>query len=656
MNNVNLENIDEETYDNENYELNNYCSNRCNGDFFYEFKLYYRIFKRNIQKYIRKKSKENFTNIVCVSVDCPIFIPKSEKLTSPSDFIFEIRKQYPEINAVLLIPLIGLEESDKFPKTITFENKGHFYDFKKTSIDFEFFARNKTYKAVLYKTKDESNTTVYGICSPVFSSLKNASDLLKFENEVLLARSLRIAVQRLNKDNFKPDIVQVDTIPFFIGNEFELKFPSSIKVFQIFDDIMKQDKEKQAPFWAYINMADKNSLKKLFKDEVIKKYLSKLFDVPIEVIQTKYEKCLNLIYKNYNIFTTQNAETSENMGDIIFKRLNDRVKALCPNFIKKEHNYYYPILSAIKNSDFWAVKSKTYYSSLFEQDNFPKELIKPLVETTEKSSYIMHGINTENYIKEIGRSIYNNFDNNNYRNERIKNKQILLKEFSSERLNFDFIDKTLFKEDSKICGYLDSFYEAPLLFANPDSDSFGEGQDILFNSIFKLFERNRNIQIIINIKNGSKIPYVKSIIDFLLDNRIYMGRWVFIDGEINLPKIFSASDMFLVTSRYLNSNMKHLLGMHYGCIPIVPKSGFYNDTVVDIYDNLVKGNGFKTKKSLLMEDENTNIYIETLEKALDFYEKNPSSWNIIIKNCFNTEIGWNFKKLEKYNKIYQELI
>ena len=89
---------------------------------------------------------------------------------------------------------------------------------------------------------------------------------------------------------------------------------------------------------------------------------------------------------------------------------------------------------------------------------------------------------------------------------RIKNKKIIIKEFSSDSIKTNFIDKTIFKnsQNVSIYGYLDSFYDSPLLFANPDSEVYTEGADILLNTILKLFERNRNIQVIISIKDGLK--------------------------------------------------------------------------------------------------------------------------------------------------------
>jgi glycogen synthase len=43
-------------------------------------------------------------------------------------------------------------------------------------------------------------------------------------------------------------------------------------------------------------------------------------------------------------------------------------------------------------------------------------------------------------------------------------------------------------------------------------------------------------------------------------------------------------------------------------------------------------------------------------KALNLYQNNPNSWNLLIKNCINKDFSWQFKTLEKFSNIYQDLI
>ena len=142
----------------------------------------------------------------------------------------------------------------------------------------------------------------------------------------------------------------------------------------------------------------------------------------------------------------------------------------------------------------------------------------------------------------------------------------------------------------------------------------------------------------------------------LSDNKYINGRWVFIDGNINTPKFHAGSDMILLPRRANISTTEHYLAMNYGCVPIASKSGILNDTISDIFDDITNGCGFKTKTDLLVEDDSNEIFLSPVLKAINLYQNNPASWNLLIKNCLNHPSGWNFKILEKYNKIYKKIL
>ena len=114
--------------------------------------------------------------------------------------------------------------------------------------------------------------------------------------------------------------------------------------------------------------------------------------------------------------------------------------------------------------------------------------------------------------------------------------------------------------------------------------------------------------------------------------------------------------MILLPRRANITSPEHFIAMNYGCVPIVARSGVLNDTISDIFEDMTRGCGFKTKTGLLTEEDTNELFLTPVLKALNLYQNNPSSWNLLVKNCLNNEAGWSFKILEKYNKIYQELI
>ena len=628
-------------------------------NFRHSFLLNYKMLRKTIRKYVNEKIDKKFTNIIYLTAECPIYMPNTESQDSPIDFIYEMRKQYPDTEIRLMIPIIGLDSNTKIAKKINIETEHDNFELERTSINCSFFAKSMNCECAVYKfRKNEFNVTIYGIYSDSFSYLKTSEELMSFDKLIFFIKAARAVIKNLKKDGFKPDIVQAEKVPFFMGAEFESKFPTSIKVLQVFDNFAKLEKNKQEPFWSILNLADKENIKKICSDAYIENCFAKLFSIPAKNVFPRMEECISLIYENYKIFHNSEPEETQNNGDIIFRHLNRRIKKLFPNFIEDNNEYYYPFLNSLINCNFWAVYSETYYKDLYREKLASPNIMKNLDKTAYKSGFLPCAVNFENYFIESEIGMHNKFDSNNFLEERTKNKKTIIKEFSSSSIKTKFIDETIFRtpDYAKICGYLDTFYSAPLLFANPKSEVFEEGVDILFSTLLKLFERNRNIQMIISIKNGLKNNYIKSVVDFLEENKIFMGRWVYIDDDLNPAKIYSSADIYLYPARICDKSVKHLTGIHYGCVPIVSNAGLLNDAVIDIFDDISDGNGFKVKQSLLYEDENTNLYINTLEKALDLYNNNPSSWNIIVKNCINTNTGWDFSKLEHINQIYENII
>ena len=313
--------------------------------------------------------------------------------------------------------------------------------------------------------------------------------------------------------------------------------------------------------------------------------------------------------------------------------------------------YFNPMMYTLKRADFWAVPSKTYYKEIFENPPLSGRMFKRILKTKDKSSYISFGTEIKS------EKLYQEFNSNNFREMRRKNKAALLRELSIDKIKTNFTDPALFKSpEVKILGNLDTFYDSPLFFANPNTEVFANGVDILFNTILKLFELHKNIQVIICIKNGLKVKFIQSWLNFLSGNRYLNGRWIFIDGEINEGKFLAGSDMILLPRRVNSTSTEHFHAMHYGCVPVASRSGILNDTISDIFDDITNGCGFKTQTTLLCEEDSNEIFLTPVLKAMNIYQNNPSSWNLLVKNCMNYDSGWKFKILEKYNRIYDELI
>lgn len=626
-------------------------------DIKHDIEVYWRLLKTKWHTFIKERTNKNFTNIIYVTLDCPFCTPNSVRNDNPLEFIEEIRKQYPEYNIKILVPIIGVSENNS-SKKLSIDIDGQTILPEKTSISFDFFLQNRIQNATVYKfPQNSSNITIYGIYSPIYSGVKNIMELSKLHFLAPFMKSVRIAIKHLSKEGFCTEIVHCENIPYYLGAEFEPKFPARVKVLQTIKDFTQLDMTKYENFWAAINLADKTAMQKICRDVYVKKYVAQLFNLHNTKRFCQMRECLNFIYKNYSKFRKYVEQGEVVEENLIFNRLNNRITQIFPNIFYKDKLSYNPMTYSFKKADLWAVNSKSYYQEIFDNPQLSGKFYEQISHSRNKGEYISIGCNTKNFNKTLANKIYQEFNIENFRDLRSKNKYTLLKEFSQDRIKTNFIDINLFKEENpNIVGYLDSFYDTPLLFSNPDLEIFSNGIDILFNTVMKLFECHKNVQIIIALDDGLKSNYVKSRIKFLQENKYLNGKWVFIDGKINPTKFYAASDMILIPRRINATNIEHLIAMHYGCVPIAARFGMLDDNIPDIFDDIANGCGFKTKTGLITEEDNNELFITPVMKALNIYQNNPNCWNILIKNCLNTNCDWDFKTLEKYHKIYQNLL
>lgn len=636
-------------FNHETVNLGETINKECN--FKQNLKTYLRFFKKKTNLFIKERPNKNFTNIVFVTLDCPPYTINSSRDDSPLEFIDSMRKQYPDKDIRILIPILNLnKENIKPSKKIELGS----FQLERTSVNFEFFTRNRTTEAVLYRFPlNNLNIKVYGLYSPAFSFCRDIQEISRLPHLASFVKAARICIKKLVSENFRPDIVHSENIPFYLGAEFETGIPYMIKVLQIIKDFTQIDIIKTEPFWAAINLANKKGMKKICRDNIIKKCIASLFNLHNTRRFYQMKDCLDFIYKNFYKFRKFIDKGEDIDENILFNRLNTRILQLFPQLRYDDEPYFNPMYHTLKRADFWAVPSESYYKEIFENPQLSGKMFPLIKKNKDKSTWFSFGAS----IKDS--RIYQDFTPDNFREKRNKNKTSLLKEFSSDTIKTNFTDPSLFKSENKnveIIGNLDTFYESPLLFANPNPEVFANGIDILFNTILKLFELHKNIQVIICIKDGLKVKFIKSWIDFLNSNKYLNGRWVFIDGEINEEKFLAGSDIILLPRRANTSNIIHFNAMHYGCIPIAARIGILNDTITDIFDDMTYGCGFKTKKGLLSKDDPNELFLSPVIKALNIYQNNPSSWNLLVKNCMNYNSGWKFKILEKYSRIYDELI
>ncbi|MFF2015124.1 glycogen synthase GlgA [Paenibacillus sp. NPDC058177] len=112
-------------------------------------------------------------------------------------------------------------------------------------------------------------------------------------------------------------------------------------------------------------------------------------------------------------------------------------------------------------------------------------------------------------------------------------------------------------------------------------------------------------------------------------------------------KIYAASDLFLMPSKFEPCGISQLLALRYGSIPVVRETGGLNDTVHSYNEVTGEGNGFTFK------DYNAHDMMHTLRRGISTYNQ-PEHWKRITKNAFAGDYSWNVSA-QQYIDIYKRI-
>lgn len=108
--------------------------------------------------------------------------------------------------------------------------------------------------------------------------------------------------------------------------------------------------------------------------------------------------------------------------------------------------------------------------------------------------------------------------------------------------------------------------------------------------------------------------------------------------------IYAGADSVLIPSKFEPSGLSQMEAMHYGCVPIVRKTGGLADTVEDYDPEKKSGVGFTFNNfdpmSLLM----------AIMRAYENY-RNPEIWRRIQRRAMEKDFSW-IKSAEEYGKVF----
>lgn len=119
-------------------------------------------------------------------------------------------------------------------------------------------------------------------------------------------------------------------------------------------------------------------------------------------------------------------------------------------------------------------------------------------------------------------------------------------------------------------------------------------------------------------------------------------------SESMASKIYAASDMFLMPSRYEPCGISQLISLRYGSIPIVHKTGGLSDTIQDFNPRTGEGTGFVfytyTGVDLLM----------ALTRAIETFQY-PKTWEHLTWQAMRQSFSWSLPA-RKYSELYYKAV
>ncbi|AAK80196.1 starch synthase [Clostridium acetobutylicum] len=114
-------------------------------------------------------------------------------------------------------------------------------------------------------------------------------------------------------------------------------------------------------------------------------------------------------------------------------------------------------------------------------------------------------------------------------------------------------------------------------------------------------------------------------------------------------KIYGASDMFLMPSKFEPCGIGQLIALRYGSLPIVRETGGLKDTVRPFNPITGEGNGFS------FTNYNAHDMLHVIRNAEYFYYNEKYNWNKLVQTAMNDDNSWS-KSAEIYRNLYMSVL
>ena len=233
---------------------------------------------------------------------------------------------------------------------------------------------------------------------------------------------------------------------------------------------------------------------------------------------------------------------------------------------------------------------------------------------------IVNGIDCDDFNPETDKFIVSQYNVDNFRKEKIKNKRAL-----QEELGLRQDDK------KKMIGIVSRLTDQ-------------KGFDLIPYVMDELWQDD--IQLVVLGTGEERYENCFRHFDWKYADKVSANIYY---SDALSHKIYAACDAFLMPSLFEPCGLSQLMSLRYGTVPIVRETGGLKDTVEPYNEYEGTGTGFS------FANYNAHEMLNIIRYAENIYYNKKKEWNKIVERAMTADFSWN-ASARKYQEMYDWLI
>ena len=115
--------------------------------------------------------------------------------------------------------------------------------------------------------------------------------------------------------------------------------------------------------------------------------------------------------------------------------------------------------------------------------------------------------------------------------------------------------------------------------------------------------------------------------------------------------LFAAADVVLVPSMFEPCGLTQMIGLRYGALPVVRRTGGLADTIKDVDDSAVPE---EQKNGFVFDGADEGALNGALDRAIKYYKERPTWWHEMSAKVADLDFSWD-RSSEDYVALYRSI-